>query len=100
MSRTRKNRCIALLLLAAVLCTVVCSTLFLAQEGNHVCEGKGCPVCLQISTVRDLLSKLGLACLAVLAALVLRGGYAPIREGCAKLRQAVTLVSLDVKLSD
>lgn len=100
MKRVRDRRILALLLLVAVVFTLAFSAIFLAQQGNHVCAGEGCPVCLQIGNMRDLLSKFGCICLALFAVLALQGGFEPFESDCARLRGVVTLVSLNVKLSD
>ena len=100
MSRTNQKRILVLMLLAIVIFTVAFSALFFAQQGNHVCMGDGCPVCLQIGTARDLLSKLGCIALAVLTIFALQRGIAPFESSFARLRGVDTLVSLNVKLSD
>lgn len=100
MARTAKNRRIAMLLLVVMVFILACSALFLTHQSAHICAGKGCPVCLHISIVRELLGKLGCVCMAVFAILALCGGFASFEDGFARSRRAITLVSLNVKLLD
>lgn len=100
MMKENNRRALALLLLAIVVFTLIFAALFMSLQGNHNCVGEGCSVCLQISTIHDLLSKLGCVLLALFLLFALCGSFESIKSSCAHLIGVATLVSLRVKLSD
>lgn len=96
----KRNRCLALVMAAAILFAMLASAFFIAEEASHSCIGDGCSICCQISACRAVLRGLGLVMLAAVltaaACAALCAVFAPQRGQTRNF----TLVSLKVKLSD
>ena len=96
-----KQLCFMTRLLAAVLAVVMLSSaIYLAVEANLDCSGDECAICHQIGIYENLLKTLGLAGAA--AAISAAFTYTMCRAilPCTEMIGTLTLVSLQVKLSN
>ncbi len=56
----KKNRVIALVVLASVLFVVLFSSFYIAEEADHECSGASCPVCAMIQQCADNIRQTGI----------------------------------------
>ncbi len=74
MQRTWKGR-LALAICLCFVCAALLSSVYIAVETDHRCEGEHCSVCTRIHAAQDLLKQLGAgaaACALVLASFVIK----------------------------
>lgn len=96
----KRNRCLALVMAAAILFAMLASAFFIAEEAGHSCIGDGCSICCQISACRAVLRGLGLVMLAAVLTAAASHALGFCAAVCRVSAQHCTLVSLKVKLSD
>ncbi|MBO5560155.1 MAG: hypothetical protein J6A07_00730 [Firmicutes bacterium] len=86
----------SIMLLAAILL----STLLVAAEADHDCEGDGCPVCACIHQCENCLSLLSGGCAAVFSFVFFYDFVIFIKNAAADILESVTLITQKVRLND
>lgn len=97
---TIKRRITAGAMCLALLFVLFLSAAYIMREANHDCSGEACPICHEIQICQQLLNVTGTAaicCAFFCFAPVFVTMPRPIRP---RDGEAITLISLKVKLSD
>ena len=95
-----RNRLWAWLLCLGILAALAASSVCLAHEAGHVCQGEGCEACQSLALARTLVRGLG-QCLGSALLFVLAEAGRTGREGRQDIRPFfLTLVDLRVRLDD
>ena len=97
---SKKNRVLAVLLIAAVLFVMLSSACYIAIETNHDCVGEDCPICYQISVCEHTLKSVGQAVLVVILAAFIGTIMFSLPAFAKRPAYRTSLVSLKVKLSN
>ena len=96
----KRNRCLALVMAAAILFVMLTSAFFIAAEADHDCIGDDCEICCQINVCRAVLKGLALIAIAAVFAAAACAALCAVFAACREQTRNFTLVSLKVKLSD
>ena len=87
--------------LAAVMCIALLSAVcVIGTAPEHICTGDDCAVCCQISKCENLLRFSGCVSAFFAAAAFIVLFYAALKHYSEKSTENITLVSLNIKLSD
>jgi len=96
----KRNRCLALVMAAAILFVMLTSAFFIAAEAGHDCIGDGCEICCQVNICRAVLKGLALIAIAAVFAAAACAALCAVFAAWQEQVRNFTLVSLKVKLSD
>ena len=87
--------------LAAVMCFALLSAVcVIGTASDHICTGDDCAVCCQISKCENLLRFSGCISAFFVSAAIIMLFYAFLKHYSERFSENITLVSLNVKLSD
>lgn len=97
---TKKRRITAAIMCIVLLLVIAFSALYIVTEVHHDCSGDSCPICHEIQVCRQVLNTVGTAALVFVTCfsavfILLTAFYV-----YSSTAEAVTLISLKVKLSD
>lgn len=97
---TKKRRILAAAMCLALTLVMAASAAYIILEAHHHCTGDGCPVCREIQVCRQILTALGTAAPGAAVCRASAGRPVEAPRLLRRAAQAVTLISLKVKLSD
>ena len=96
----KRNRCLALVMAAAILFVMLTSAFFIAAEADHDCIGDGCEICCQVNVCHAVLKSLALIAITAVFAAAVCVALCTVFAACGEQARNLKLVSLKVKLSD
>ena len=96
----KKRRIVAAVMCFALLLVMVSSAAYIVIEANHNCVGDGCPICHEIQICQQILNTVGTALVSVAASLCATFLLTTPVRTLFRAAEAITLISLKVKLSD
>lgn len=94
------KKAVSLLLVAAVLCVLFFSSLFIAEKIYHECTGESCPVCAEIQHAESLIHQIGNAIICLGAFVCIVAAFVAMIQSFYQFFQRKTLISYKVRLNN
>lgn len=97
---TKNKRIISVFLAFSIIFVMSFSAVYIASEASHECPGEECPICVHIDICKSVFTVLKFFVAVLLIFKAILRFIISVSEKTAFFTEAVTLVSLKVKLSD
>lgn len=96
----KNKRIISVFLAFSIIFVMIFSAVYIASEASHECPGEECLICLHIDICKSVFTVLKFFVAVLLIFKAILRFIISVSEKTAFFTEAVTLVSLKVKLSD